>query len=72
MMNDSADNFSTWEQWKLKVDQTTQDMRKKGVEVIEVEVDLNDFSVWCDEKGRAHDGASRSQYASELLRKQNT
>ncbi len=69
MMDDSTDNFSTWERWKLQVDEVKMDMAMKGVEVIEVEVDLDDFSSWCDEKGRARDGASRSQYASELLRK---
>ena len=72
MMTDSANNFSTWEQWKLQVDQTKEDMYKNGVDVIEVEVDLDDFSAWCDEKGKEREGASRSQYASEILRKQNT
>ena len=72
MMDDSADNFSTWERWKLRADQVKVDMAKKGVAVIEVEVDLDDFSAWCDKKSRARDGASRSQYVSELLRKQNT
>ena len=72
MMIDSADNFSTWDEWKNQVDQIKKDMKKKGVKVIEVEVDLDNFSAWCDEKGREHDGASTAQYASELLRKQNT
>jgi hypothetical protein len=69
MMNDSADNFSSWERWKLQADQVKMDMAKKGVEVIEVEVDLDDFSSWCDEKSIARDGASRSRYVSEILRK---
>jgi hypothetical protein len=67
MMNDSSDNFSSWERWRLHVDQVKMDMAKKGVEIIEVEVDLDDFSSWCDEKSITRDGASRSRYVSELL-----
>ena len=69
MMDDSGDNFSTWEQWKIQIDQVLADMTMKGVEVVEVEVDLDDFSAWCDANGRARDGSSRSLYASQLLQK---
>lgn len=34
-------------------------------------VDLDEFSEWCDQEGLARDGASRSRYASELLRSRN-
>lgn len=69
MMDDSKENFSTWERWKIQADQVIMELAGKGVEVMKVEVNLDHFSAWCEKRGRARDGAARSQYAAEILQK---
>lgn len=72
MMVDSSDNFSTWERWRIQVDETKLKVAKNGFEVVEIEVDLNEFSAWCAHEDLELNGPARSRYASEMLRKRNT
>ncbi|MEP4049701.1 MAG: hypothetical protein ABJN80_12730, partial [Luteolibacter sp.] len=68
MMVDSSDNFSTWEYWKLQMDETIMQMAAQGLEVVEVPIDLDAFDDWCTHHRLQRDGKSRARYASELLR----
>ena len=69
MMVDSSGNFSTWERWRIQVDETKLEIAKNGGEVHDIEVDLDEFSDWCIQEGLELNSSARSRYASEMLRK---
>jgi len=61
MMDDSAESFSTWENWKISLDQTKIDLFNQRIDAVEVFVDLEDFEDWCSQKGLPRNEASRSR-----------
>ena len=72
MMEDSADNFSTWEDWKVSLDQTMVELFSQKIDAVEVVADLEDFKNWCRRNDLPRNGASRSRYAAEMLRNEGT
>ena len=72
MMEDSAENFSTWETWKSSLDQKKIELFNERIDAVEIEVDLDAFENWCEQKGLPRNGASRSRYAAEILQREGT
>ena len=72
MMEDSADNFSTWVAWKVSADSTVAKLSASGVDARLVVADLDEFREWCGKNGLALDGQSRSKFASSVLAKRRT
>jgi hypothetical protein len=54
--------------WLQKALDLERDLKKKGIEVVRVPVDLIDFDLWCKTHQRKRDGASRAVYVQENLR----
>ena len=58
----------TWEDWRDLAESKIEELRRLGLEVEKVAVDVDRLAKWCEEEGRLVDGASRSAYAAEMLR----
>ena len=69
MMQDSADNFSTWENWKISLDQAKIDLFNHGMDAVEVATDLDEFRQWCETNGLPRNGSSRSRFAAMVLKR---
>ncbi|MCJ2012761.1 hypothetical protein [Methylobacterium sp. J-076] len=56
-----------YETWRNATDQMEREVQRSGVEVVRVPIVPNAFALWCEQNGRASDGAARSRYAAEVL-----
>ena len=72
IMVDSAENFNTWENWKIAIDQNKVDLGMEGVEAVEIAVDLDVFKEWCSREGLPLDGSARARFAGEALQEQGS
>jgi hypothetical protein len=68
-LSSDADQLEeTWEEWHDLAESKFREMRRLGMEVERVVVDVDRLARWCEREGRPIDGASRSAYAAEMLR----
>jgi hypothetical protein len=65
LMADEVDE--THEAWLEKALKAEKELRKKGVEIERVPVDLADFDLWCTTHKRKRDGAARAAYVCEKI-----
>jgi hypothetical protein len=56
--------FSEWERQAI---QGLLDMRKRGLDVQKVTLDVTAFKQWCDRHDRDYSADSRTEYVTELL-----
>jgi predicted ATP-grasp superfamily ATP-dependent carboligase len=60
-----SDSFHSW---KESFEKTTTQLKQQGLNVINVQVDVEELNEWCQKKKIELNGAARSQYAAELAR----
>jgi hypothetical protein len=66
LMVDEVDEHYT--DWKRKSDEMFERLKKEGMRVRKVPVDLSDFELWCRASRKPFDSASRASYVQHLLR----
>ncbi len=42
-------------------------LKEQGFQVVEVPIDINEWVIWCQENGKALDGAARSEFAAQKV-----
>ncbi len=59
----------TYDDWLASATRALRELRRSGVRVRRVDVDVEDLLGWCNERGRAVNGASRANYVAEKMRR---
>lgn len=68
---DRDDLEETHAEWVANVEETLREMRKAGMLVQKVEVDVEELLAWCQASQLDVDGEARAQYAGEMLRQRD-
>jgi hypothetical protein len=68
---DASDLEPTWQEWHTVYQETRQHMAARGMDLIEVTVDLDDLEKYCQEQGLKNTSGTRAQYAAHLLSEQH-
>jgi hypothetical protein len=58
----------TYNQWRAGAVRGMNEMRRSGVRVEKVEVDVEQLVRWCEQEGREVDGEARAEFAAQKLR----
>jgi len=61
----------TWDEWRDIAEEKLRELRARGLTVEKVVIEVERLAKWSEEAGRTIDGAARSEYAAELLRKRH-
>ena len=64
---DADSMANTHEEWLAGVTKTMGELRRSGVVVRRVDVDVRELVEWCQQRNRHLDGAARSTYAAERV-----
>lgn len=62
----------TFEEWVADARKQEQMLRRLGHRVVRITIDPDAMTLWCSLKGKQNDGAARSEYAVEMVRKQGS
>lgn len=57
----------THAEWEIEVTAKLHDLRKMGIPVRRVDVDVEELLRWCNERDLELDGAARSRFVAEKL-----
>jgi len=57
----------TYEEWQEYAEGMAKRLRRAGLEVIWVDLELDEFTAWCQSRGYRNDGESRSRWAAERI-----
>ncbi len=68
---DASDLEPTWQAWHTVYQETRQKMAERGMDLIEVTVDLDDLETYCQEQELKNTSGTRAQYAARLLSEQH-
>ena len=64
-----ADSMAkTYDEWLAGVTKTMQELRRQGIVVRRVDVEVRELAAWCEQQGRPFDGEARSVYAAEKVK----
>jgi hypothetical protein len=64
----SADKVEdTWEEWVENAERRIAQLKKEGVSVQKIVVDLPELQFWCRTKNRACDSSARAEYVTFKL-----
>src|SRR5436190_9438128 len=62
-----ADNLDdSYEAWKRNAESFERELRRKGIEIQRVHIDVDSLIAWCQAGNKAIDGKARSEYAAQL------
>ena len=59
----------TYEEWLREATVGLKRMKDLGMEVEEVDVDVNELVAWCKQRGEPVNGSSRSEFAADKIRR---
>lgn len=68
---DRDDLEETHAEWVVNAEETLRGMRKAGMLVDKVEVDVEELLAWCKARQLDVDGGARAKYAGEMLRQRD-
>ena len=68
---DGAKLPETHEAWRISAEQVEREVKRSGVDVVRVPVELAAFTAWCERTGTVSDGGARARYAAEMLERQD-
>ncbi len=68
---DASDLEPTWQEWHTVYQETRQKMAERGMDLIEVTVDLDDLEKYCQEQGLMNTSGTRARYAAHVLSEQH-
>ena len=60
---------ATFDEWRVFAEGHIDELRRRGVEVVKVEVDVEQLCEWCLRRGRPFDAAARSEYSARISRR---
>lgn len=59
---DPQNMHDRWHDWHKDFEKTKQDLTSKGLEVVDIVVDLDELTEYCKLRGLQNDGKARSQF----------
>ncbi|UXY13840.1 hypothetical protein N8I74_10950 [Chitiniphilus purpureus] len=65
MFKDGHKLHDTYDEWLAAAESGRKELEKRGVRVICVDVDPNEFPAWCASQGLELNAAARNRFASE-------
>ena len=65
IIDDRQNMYDTWDEWHEAYLKLKNQLISEGLEVIDVEVNLNKLAKYCRSKGIKIDGKARSQFVQE-------
>jgi hypothetical protein len=65
---DASELETTYEEWERHATKTLKRLRRGGVDVRKVDVNVEELIAWCKEQMCKLDGNARAEYASHRLR----
>ena len=66
--DDRKELEDTYDEWKLNLIKSVNNMRKIGATPRKVDIDLEELLVWCAVRGFKNTGESRAEFITDLLR----
>jgi hypothetical protein len=54
-------------EWLTFATRTFEDLRKRGIPVEKVDVDVEEIWAWCQRQGRPMDGKTRADYVVQIM-----
>lgn len=69
--DDASDLEATWKEWHEILQDTRQKMAARGVDLIDMIIDLDALEAYCREHGLPNTSSTRAQYAAHLLSEQH-
>jgi len=62
-----ADNLDdSYEAWKHSAESFERELRRKGIEIQRVHIDVEALIAWCQSRQKPINGEARSEYAAQL------
>jgi len=58
----------TYEEWVETAEDAIRRLRRQGVTIVKVDVDVEELLAWCQAQSRPVDGEARAEYAATRLR----
>jgi len=71
VIDDREEVEDTWEEWYKGFRKAKMDLISRGLNVKEVNINVNDLIDYCLERKIKNNGKTRSQYAAEKLKQSN-
>ena len=68
LSSDPEELEQTHGEWLAGATKTIKDLRKGGIEVKKMDVDVQELAAWCQREGRPLDGEARAMYVAEQIR----
>jgi hypothetical protein len=68
---DVGDLDDTYEKWHKNATAALKRLRRQGMQIEPVELDIDGLLAWCQAEGRAADAPARSTYAAHLLKQRH-
>ena len=62
IIDDRESMHDTWNEWHQDFLKLKKELTAKGLEVLEIEIDLDELTNYCKLKGIRNDGKARSQF----------
>jgi hypothetical protein len=59
----------TWSEWEATASAKLAELRERGLDIRKVDVDVRELQAWCERGHRPIDGAARSEFVVEQLRR---
>ena len=67
IFEDAADLPTAYDDWLARAEKGFQELERRGVSVIRVELDAEEFSLWCASRGLKLDSHARNQFVLNRL-----
>ncbi len=61
----------TYQEWLGIAWESMERLKEQGLDPVRVDFDVHEFNAWCNRHKRNPNAESRSEYVTELLRKEN-
>lgn len=69
VIDDREQEPDTWLEWRTRVDIWKKEMELKGMDVQEIEFELEALVQFCKDRGMRINGGSRAEYTTELMKR---
>jgi len=68
LSSDPEELEQTHGEWLAVATKNIEDLRKRGIEVRKMDVDVLEMAAWCQREGRPLDGEARATYVADKMR----
>jgi hypothetical protein len=66
--SDSGDIEETYQEWERTAKQKLEELRRMGLRIEKIDVDVEEMVNWCKSLNLKIDGSSRARFAAEKIR----